>query len=113
MTSLGWLFAIAIIGARPLMPVVAPVAEELSGFSQRLLTQVVAGPGQHSMPGMESMPGMPDMSHATSSSTAQWCDDVVWSTFNHRVTGWFLVLWGLTAFIAGLQSARNGRIGAA
>jgi putative copper resistance protein D len=31
----------------------------------------------------------------------------VWSIFNHRVAGWYVLLWGLTAFIAGLQWPRR------
>ena len=29
--------------------------------------------------------------------------DAEWSIFNHRGAGWFLLLWGLTALVAGLQ----------
>jgi hypothetical protein len=53
------------------------------------------------------MPGMPHLSHAMNSSGHEWCEDVAWSTFNHRVSGWFLFVWGLTALIAGLQWSRQ------
>jgi hypothetical protein len=33
--------------------------------------------------------------------------DTEWSIFNHRGAGWFLLLWGLTALIAGLQWPRR------
>jgi hypothetical protein len=36
-----------------------------------------------------------------------WCANNVWSIFNHRVAGWFLLFWGLTALIAGLQWPRR------
>jgi hypothetical protein len=42
-----------------------------------------------------------------SSAAKPWCDDTVWSTYNHRVAGWFLLFWGLAAFIAGLQWPRR------
>jgi hypothetical protein len=106
-TSLGCLLTVAIIGLKPSMPPRVLPAQELSRPLQGMVMQVVAGLEQHSMPATQSMPGMPDMNHEMPSSTHQWCDDVVWSTFNHRVTGWFLVLWGLTALIAGLQSASS------
>ncbi len=37
------------------------------------------------------------------SETYPWCDWTAWSTFNHRVAGIYIGLWGLTALIAGLQ----------
>jgi len=51
------------------------------------------------------MAGMPGMT-ADAASTHPWCEDTAWSTFNHRVAGWFLLFWGLTALIAGLQWPR-------
>ena len=33
-----------------------------------------------------------------------WCDGATWSIFNHRIAGWYLALWGLTALVAGLQA---------
>jgi hypothetical protein len=68
-------------------------------------TDTVAG--EDSMRGMDSMPGMSHMNHSMNSSGHEWCQDVAWSTFNHRVSGWFLLLWGLTALIAGLQWPRR------
>lgn len=59
------------------------------------------------MSGMGSMPGMSHMNHAPTSSGHEWCQDVAWSTFNHRVSGWFLLIWGLTALVAGLQWPRS------
>jgi hypothetical protein len=52
-----------------------------------------------------NMPGMvmnPAPQQAAKPATP-WCDGTVWSTFNHRVAGWYLALWGFTALIAGLQ----------
>lgn len=37
------------------------------------------------------------------SEAKPWCDETAWSTFNHRVAGCYIFLWGLTALIAGLQ----------
>jgi hypothetical protein len=56
-----------------------------------------------------AMSDMPGMSPAAPSPPAQqpWCEDNTWSTFNHRGAGWFLLIWGLTAFIAGLQWPRR------
>jgi hypothetical protein len=36
-----------------------------------------------------------------------WCDDTVWSIYNHRVSGWFILFWGIAAFVAGLQWPRR------
>jgi hypothetical protein len=80
-------------------------SQPLSQSPQLTPTDTVAG--EDSMRGMDSMPGMSDMNHAMSSSGHEWCQDVAWSTFNHRVSGWFLLLWGLTALIAGLQWPRR------
>ena len=56
-----------------------------------------------------SMAGMPGMSETANPIAAQqpWCQDSVWSTFNHRAAGWFLLFWGLTALIAGIQWPRR------
>jgi putative copper resistance protein D len=51
------------------------------------------------MPGMVMNPAPKD----DFKQTHPWCDNTVWSTFNHRVAGCYLALWGLTALIAGLQ----------
>lgn len=62
------------------------------------------------------MPGMPGMAGtgapvtrpaAPASLDHSWCEDKTWSMFNHRGAGWFLLLWGLTALIAGLQWPRR------
>jgi hypothetical protein len=56
-----------------------------------------------------AMAGMPGMSPAAAPVAAQqpWCQDRAWSTFNHRAAGWFLLFWGLTALVAGLQWPRR------
>lgn len=54
---------------------------------------------------MDMPPGM-DMNpspKAAATDAYAWCDGIVWSTFNHRVAGCYIALWGLTALIAGLQ----------
>ena len=56
------------------------------------------------MPGMSAPAGKAPASAAA--PTRPWCEDSAWSTFNHRVAGWFLLFWGLTALVAGLQSPR-------
>src|ERR1700674_3167099 len=61
------------------------------------LTPTNAVADEDSMRGVDSMPSMSDMNHAINSSGHEWCQDVRWSTFNHRVSGWFLLLWGLAA----------------
>lgn len=53
-----------------------------------------------SMPGMDMSPGP----KAAPQDEHPWCDGAVWSTFNHRVAGGYIALWGLTALIAGLGS---------
>jgi hypothetical protein len=57
-----------------------------------------ATPMEMDMPGMVMNPPQ-----AAAQKAHPWCDDTVWSTFNHRIAGWYLALWGLTALIAGLQ----------
>ena len=52
------------------------------------------------MPGMVMDPAP----QAAAQNTHPWCDDIAWSTFNHRIAGWYIALWGFTALIAGLQS---------
>ena len=66
-------------------------------------------PASQAAPGgtapMDMPPGM-DMDPAPKAAAKDahpWCDDTTWSTFNHRVAGCYLALWGLTALIAGLQ----------
>jgi len=54
---------------------------------------------------MDMPPGM-DMNPApkpVASDAHPWCDGATWSTFNHRVAGCYLALWGFAALIAGLQ----------
>ena len=71
----------------------------------------------HGMNGMQhdhsSMPGM-DMGGMNSGSMGsmetpngpRWTD-TEWSVFNHRMAGWFLLLWGIAALIPGLQWPRR------
>ena len=80
-------------------------SQPLSQSPQPTPTNPVAD--EDPMRGMDSMPGMSHMNHAMNSSGHEWCQDVIWSTFNHRVSGWFLLVWGLTALIAGLQWPRR------
>lgn len=47
--------------------------------------------------------GSPAGQPPATSETYPWCDWTAWSTFNHRVAGIYIALWGLTALIAGLQ----------
>jgi len=56
---------------------------------------------------MSDMPGMRVGTEATAPFQQPWCQDNAWSTFNHRVSGWFLLLWGLTAFAAGIEWPRR------
>lgn len=63
--------------------------------------------GAQEMHGMSGMPGMSAPSKAQPPASQPWCEDRTWSTFNHRMSGWFLLLWGLTALIAGLQWPRR------
>jgi hypothetical protein len=73
----------------------------------RLTASNIAGGEEHSMRDMDSMPGMSAIDHPMNSGGHEWCGDVAWSTFNHRVAGWFLVLWGLAALVAGLKSGSS------
>lgn len=66
--------------------------------------------GMADMPGMQAVPANRQASSGAQHSTLldhPWCEDTTWSTFNHRMAGWFLLLWGLTALIAGLQWPRR------
>jgi len=60
---------------------------------------------------MSNMPGMAGQTSVKTGSSPladrPWCEDNAWSIFNHRTSGWFLLLWGLTALIAGLQWPRR------
>jgi hypothetical protein len=56
---------------------------------------------------MAGMPGMDQNMNPATSGGQPWCQDNVWSTLNHRVSGWFLLFWGLTALLAGLQWPRR------
>ncbi|MDP9263025.1 MAG: hypothetical protein M3O85_01755, partial [Acidobacteriota bacterium] len=74
--------------------------------SQKTATQSTAGgtPGGNAA-AMNMPPGM-DMNPApkpAASDPHPWCDGATWSTFNHRVAGCYLALWGFAALIAGLQ----------
>ena len=71
--------------------------------SQPCLAQASPAPQQLPMAAMAHDHGMSSDSNAGK----PWCDDTVWSTYNHRVAGWFLLFWGLAAFIAGLQWPRR------
>ena len=82
----------------------------------------VGAPQQHAgkdMPGMKhddgSMAGMDmggtpqapaSMDEMEKGTVPHW-SDAEWSIYNHRGAGWFLLLWGLTALIAGLQWPRR------
>jgi putative copper resistance protein D len=95
----------------------------LAAFSGRsFVAQPPLGAAQDSTAGARSqssaagdaMSGMPGMSSPTAEAKAAspvpdhpWCVDQTWSTFNHRMAGWFLLLWGLTALVAGLQWPRR------
>jgi hypothetical protein len=66
--------------------------------------------GMADMPGMQAMPANGQTSSGAQNSPLldhSWCEDKTWSMFNHRGAGWFLMLWGLTALIAGLQWPRR------
>ena len=54
---------------------------------------------------MSDMPGM--SMKATPPVEYPWCQDTAWSTFNHRVAGWFLLIWGLAALAAGIEWPRR------
>ncbi len=56
---------------------------------------------------MSDMPGMSTRAASENSAGPPWCQDNAWSTFNHRVAGWFLLVWGLTAFAAGMEWPRR------
>jgi len=60
---------------------------------------------------MSNMPGMAGQPPVKAGSSPlvdrPWCEDTSWSVFNHRTSGWFLLFWGLTALIAGLQWPRR------
>jgi len=69
-----------------------------------------AAQGMADMPGMQGTPANGQTSSGTQNSPLldhSWCEDKTWSMFNHRSAGWFLLLWGLTALIAGLQWPRR------
>lgn len=59
------------------------------------------------MGGMPGMTGTSASAQADAAADQPWCRDNAWSTFNHRVSGWFLLLWGLTAFAAGIEWPRR------
>jgi len=66
--------------------------------------------GMANMPGMQAMPANGQTTSGAQNSPLlghSWCVDKTWSMFNHRTSGWFLMLWGLTALIAGLQWPRR------
>ena len=56
---------------------------------------------------MNDMPGMSASTQAAAAAEHPWCQDNAWSRFNHRVAGWFLLLWGLAAFAAGIEWPRR------
>jgi hypothetical protein len=56
---------------------------------------------------MSDMPGMSPSAQVAAAVEHPWCQDNVWSIFNHRVSGWFLVVWGLGAFVAGMEWPRR------
>jgi copper resistance protein D len=58
-------------------------------------------------PAMSDMPGMSPSAQVAAPAEQPWCEDNAWSTFNHRASGWFLILWGLTAFAAGIEWPRR------
>ena len=95
-----WALALSGLSLSILIPRPALHAQESP--AQAAQNQAGAAP---SAPGPGAMAAMPGMA-AGADSTHPWCADTAWSTFNHRVAGWFLLFWGLTALIAGLQWPR-------
>jgi hypothetical protein len=98
---------LARLGSRPLLAQAFQVQDSSGASSQ---------PGQDTMPGMHHQGdamNMVDMPHGNHPMPARGGDDPChlssreWSIFNHRGAGWFLFLWGLTAFIAGVQWPRK------
>ncbi len=93
--------AVVPAGTQPLQ---AGASGHVHGSQQQPATQPApggasGGTAAMDMPGMVMNPAPKD----AATDTHPWCDDTVWSTFNHRIAGWYLALWGLTALIAGLQ----------
>ena len=93
--------SIAILAlAAATLAVIPPAADALQASPsahQHASQQQPAAPMD--MPGMVMNPAPKDVAK----DAYPWCDGTVWSTFNHRVAGWYLALWGFTALIAGLQ----------
>lgn len=94
--------AVAILGVMPAAtrPLQAGAPAHQHGSHQPATQSAPGGAAAMDMP-----PGM-DMNPSPKPAAKEahpWCDDTMWSTFNHRVAGCYLALWGLTALIAGLQ----------
>jgi len=56
---------------------------------------------------MSDMPGMSAPATSETPAGPPWCQDNAWSTFNHRVVGWFLLVWGFAALAAGIEWPRR------
>jgi hypothetical protein len=56
---------------------------------------------------MSDMPGISSNAAPENPATPPWCQENAWSIANHRVSGWFLIVWGLAAFAAGMEWPRR------
>ena len=93
LTLAGATLVVFLLGTQPLQAQVSP--HQHSGpHAQPGVSDQTAPASMDSHPGHSMNPG---------AGAHPWCDDTVWSTFNHRIAGWYIALWGLTALIAGLQ----------
>jgi hypothetical protein len=98
------------LAARP--PYAGPQGSPPTPASQPLAKPAAPHDATQTMPGMSDMPGMSPASTPAKPAGSvlldhSWCEDKTWSTFNHRMAGWFLLLWGLAALVAGLQWPRR------
>ena len=105
------LVLLALALAALLQPCLALTQSDSSAGAgaQRAAGQTAGAPKQAPMPDMTDMPGMPAgrVDRPITPPAQPWCDGQAWSIFNHRMSGWFLLLWGLTALVAGLQWPRR------
>ncbi|MDQ6767220.1 MAG: hypothetical protein M3Z41_05380 [Candidatus Eremiobacteraeota bacterium] len=88
---------------RPLLITLVLVTFMLCGYSALAAGGSAPNPGPTAMSDMQTYRAMltPD------SAPASPVSGIEWSVFNHRGAGWFIFLWGLTAFMAGLQWPRR------